>query len=86
LSVASFQNAISVQTINRRGIAAIGPTAMTLAQAEGLDAHARAVQLRLEVDAAAFTRSDETHRVQQLRARQDAERETLQGRIRGNTS
>ena len=86
LSVASFQNAISVQTINRRGIAAIGPTAMTLAQAEGLDAHARAVQLRLDVEAAAFTRCDETHRVQQLRVRQDAERETLQGRIRGNTS
>ena len=85
LSVASFQNAISVQTINRGGIAAIGPTAITLAQAEGLDAHARAVQLRL-VEAAALTRCDETHRVQQLRARQDAERETLQGRIRGNTS
>jgi histidinol dehydrogenase len=87
LSVASFQNAISVQAVDRRGIAAIGPIATTLAQAEGLDAHARAVQLRLEVEAAAaFTRCDETHRVQQLRARQDAERETLQGRIRGNTS
>jgi histidinol dehydrogenase len=48
LSVASFQTAISVQTVDRRGIAAVGPIAMALAHAEGLDAHARAVQLRLE--------------------------------------
>jgi histidinol dehydrogenase len=48
LSVASFQNAISVQSISRRGIAAIGATAVTMAHAEGLDAHARAVTLRLE--------------------------------------
>jgi len=48
LSVASFQNAISVQSVDRRGIAAIGATAVTLANAEGLDAHARAVTLRLE--------------------------------------
>jgi len=48
LSVASFQNAISMQSVDRRGIAAIGPTAVTLARAEGLDAHANAVTLRLE--------------------------------------
>jgi histidinol dehydrogenase len=48
LSVASFQTAISVQSVDRRGIAAIGATAVTLARAEGLDAHANAVQLRLE--------------------------------------
>jgi histidinol dehydrogenase len=85
LSVASFQNAISVQTVDQRGLQAIGPTAVALARAEGLDAHANAVALRL-VEAAAFTRCDETHRVQQLRARQDAEGQTLQGRIRGNTA
>ena len=48
LSVASFQNAISIQSVDRLGIAAIGPTAVTLARAEGLDAHANAVKLRLE--------------------------------------
>ena len=48
LSVASFQTAISVQRVGRAGIAAIGPCAMALARAEGLEAHARAVQLRLE--------------------------------------
>ncbi len=52
LSVASFQNAISVQAVLPEGIAAIGPTAFTLAQAEGLHAHARAVELRLRKAAA----------------------------------
>ena len=52
LSVASFQNAISVQAVLPEGIAAIGPTAFTLAQAEGLHAHARAVELRLRKVAA----------------------------------
>ena len=47
LSVASFQNAISVQSVAPAGIVAIGPAAITLALAEGLHAHARAVQLRL---------------------------------------
>ena len=48
LSVASFQAAISVQRVDRTGLAAIGPCAMRLARAEGLEAHARAVQFRLE--------------------------------------
>ena len=50
LSVASFQAAISVQRVDRAGLAAIGPCAMRLARAEGLEAHARAVQLRLECE------------------------------------
>jgi histidinol dehydrogenase len=48
LSVASFQNAISVQAVERAGLLAIGPTAVAIARAEGLEAHARAVTLRLE--------------------------------------
>ncbi len=51
LSVASFQTGISVQSVTRSGLAAIGPCAMTLARAEGLEAHARAVSLRLEQSA-----------------------------------
>lgn len=47
LSVASFQKAITVQTASREGIANTGPCAATLAHAEGLQAHARAVELRL---------------------------------------
>jgi histidinol dehydrogenase len=48
LSVASFQTAISVQSVDRVGLAAIGPTAIAIASAEGLDAHAQAVRIRLE--------------------------------------
>lgn len=48
LSVASFQKAITVQTASREGILNTGPCAATLAHAEGLQAHARAVELRLE--------------------------------------
>ena len=52
VSVASFQNFVSVQSVSRAGIAAIGGCALTLARAEGLDAHANAVALRLRKVAA----------------------------------
>ncbi len=52
VSVASFQNFVSVQSASREGIAAIGACAVTLAEAEGLDAHALAVALRLRKVAA----------------------------------
>ena len=42
----------SVQSASRAGIAAIGDCALTLARAEGLDAHANAVALRLRKAAA----------------------------------
>ncbi|MCL7713628.1 histidinol dehydrogenase [Stenotrophomonas mori] len=48
VSVASFQSQISVQSASAEGIAGIGPCAIVLARAEGLDAHANAVALRLE--------------------------------------
>ena len=48
VSVASFQNFVSVQAASRAGIGGIGACALTLARAEGLDAHANAVALRLE--------------------------------------
>lgn len=51
VSVASFQNFISVQSASREGIGAIGECALTLARAEGLDAHANAVALRMEAAA-----------------------------------
>lgn len=47
VSVASFQTFISVQAATPEGVAAIGPCAVTLAEAEGLEAHANAVRLRL---------------------------------------
>ena len=48
VSVASFQTSISVQSVTRAGLAAIGPCAIALARAEGLEAHALAVARRLE--------------------------------------
>lgn len=51
VSVASFQNLISVQSATAAGIAAIGECARVLARAEGLDAHENAVTLRMEVAA-----------------------------------
>ncbi|HHW4679163.1 MAG TPA: histidinol dehydrogenase [Xylella sp.] len=49
VSVSSFQNMISVQAASPAGIAGIGGCALTLARAEGLDAHANAVALRMGV-------------------------------------
>ncbi|TWT23845.1 histidinol dehydrogenase [Luteimonas marina] len=48
VSVSSFQNFVSVQGASAEGIAGIGRCAVTLAEAEGLEAHANAVRLRLD--------------------------------------
>lgn len=47
VSVASFQTSISVQELSAAGLAAIAPCAVEIARAEGLEAHARAILLRL---------------------------------------
>jgi histidinol dehydrogenase len=47
LSVHSFVKFMTVQEVSLAGLRLIGPCAMTLANAEGLHAHAQAVQLRL---------------------------------------
>ncbi|HET7269373.1 MAG TPA: histidinol dehydrogenase [Oleiagrimonas sp.] len=49
LSVESFRKSLTVQELSADGLRAIGPDTVTLAEAEGLDAHARAVSLRLDV-------------------------------------
>ncbi len=46
----SFMKFISVQTLTRGGLAALGPSVERLAQMEGLEAHRRAVSIRLESD------------------------------------
>ena len=46
-SMRDFQNIISVVGINETALRRIGPAAATLARAEGLEAHARAVESRL---------------------------------------
>jgi histidinol dehydrogenase len=47
VSVASFQKAISYQEVSRAGLATIGPCAVVMARAEGLEAHAQSVLRRL---------------------------------------
>ena len=48
LSVLDYLKRITVQELTREGLRALGPTAVTLARLEGLDAHAAAVTRRLE--------------------------------------
>jgi histidinol dehydrogenase len=48
VSVASFQKQITVQELTPAGLRGIGPCTATLAAAEQLEAHRRAVTLRLE--------------------------------------
>jgi histidinol dehydrogenase len=47
LSVIDFVKRVTVQELSPAGLRALGPTAVTLAQLEGLDAHASAVTRRL---------------------------------------
>ncbi len=47
LSLADFQRQMSVQELSREGLQGLGPVITTLARAEGLEAHARAVDIRL---------------------------------------
>ncbi len=47
LSVDAFVRSMSVQECQPEGLAAIGPVGISLAQMEGLDAHAHAIDLRL---------------------------------------
>ena len=48
VSVASFQTSISLQSVEARGLRDIGPCAVTLARADGLEEHAQAVLRRLQ--------------------------------------
>ncbi len=47
LGVSDFMKFISVQTVSQKGLEKIGPIAATLADLEGLNAHALAVRIRL---------------------------------------
>jgi histidinol dehydrogenase len=48
LSMVDFQKRMTVQELSGAGLRELGPVAETLANLEGLDAHARAVTIRLE--------------------------------------
>jgi len=48
LSVADFQRRMTLQEVTLKGLRGLAPTVQTLAGLEGLDAHARAVTVRLD--------------------------------------
>jgi histidinol dehydrogenase len=48
VSLIEFQKRITVQELSADGLRALGPTAITLSDMEGLDAHGSAVKVRLE--------------------------------------
>jgi histidinol dehydrogenase len=48
VSMSSFQKFITMQKISEKGLKDLGPTVETLAELEGLDAHKKAVSLRLK--------------------------------------
>ena len=47
VNVRDFQNIISVVGLNEGALRRIGPAGATLARAEGIEAHARAIESRL---------------------------------------
>jgi histidinol dehydrogenase len=47
LSAADFVRVMSVQRVTRAGLARLAPTILPLARAEGLDAHAESIEVRL---------------------------------------
>ncbi len=51
VTLESFMKYISIQELTRKGLEALGPTVETLATLEGLEAHRRAISLRLETEA-----------------------------------
>lgn len=48
VTVSAFMKSMTVQKISKKGIAALGKTVITMAEAEGLEAHARAVKVRMK--------------------------------------
>jgi histidinol dehydrogenase len=48
VTLASFQKTVTLQRLTKQGVHSIGPAVIDLAQAEGLEAHAQAMQQRLD--------------------------------------
>lgn len=67
LHASDFVRITSVQRLTAQGLATVGPTAVTLAHAEGLTAHAASVQMRL--DALGVPRTRRTGSASTTRAR-----------------
>ena len=58
VNIDSFLRKITFQELTREGLAGLAPTIETMAEAEGLDAHAAAVRLRLEASGATASEAE----------------------------
>jgi histidinol dehydrogenase len=72
LNAADYVRLVSVQRVTRRGLARLAPTVTTLARAEGLEAHARSIDIRINSSAAAGRKTGRGLRT--ARSRQQARR------------
>jgi len=66
VNVDSFLRKMTLQEITPAGLQRLAPTILSMARAEGLDAHAQAVAVRLEAAATAAEESDEARRIRAL--------------------
>jgi len=48
VNTGSFQKHITSQELTAEGLRLLGPTVITLAEVEGLDAHAESIRVRME--------------------------------------
>lgn len=60
LGLADFSKRMTVQELNATGLQQLAPTVTTIAEAEGLDAHKRAVTIRIEKLNAALKAANNT--------------------------
>ena len=58
VNIDSFLRKITFQELTREGLAGLAPTIETMAEAEGLDAHAAAVRLRLDASGATASEAE----------------------------
>jgi histidinol dehydrogenase len=66
VSVESFLRRMSLQEISQEGLQRLAPTIREMAEAEGLDAHARAVEIRVEAAPAPAETADTRQRLRTL--------------------
>ena len=66
VNVDSFMRKMTLQELTPAGLQQLAPAILSMARAEGLDAHAQAVAVRLEAAEAATEKTDESQRIRAL--------------------
>ena len=83
LSAADFVRQITVQRVTKKGLAAVGPSVMTLALAEGLVAHAASIAVRLH---SAERTKDQGRQEPRTRLKEATRREATRDARRNSTA